>query len=310
MYEGRGMRRKLSQNMNFGMKISLILFLAGPVSAELSAEKTPFFQPEQDPKPEGVKWVPVTEMTDEFHGDTLDLKKWQAKPKGNGWTWDGRPPGLFHERNVLVKDGRMNVTVSELTAEQKVKHQRKGFTHQGAIVRSHHAGQPGWYFETRMKANATEMSSTFWLMTKGHTQKKLELDIQECVGRVSPNAQKWARTWDQVYHSNLIHRKNRWNPEPVQQQNSVPTETKNHERFYVYGAWWKSKNEVIFFLDGKETYSVVPSIDWDVPAFIQMAIEVYDWNPLPEDGGKVSSGSWEERTTKYDWVRTWKLEGK
>lgn len=62
-------------------------------------------------------------------------------------------------------------------------------------------------------------------------------------------------------------------------------ETKNHERFYVYGAWWKSKDEILFCLDGKHVYSVTPSVDWDVPAFIQMAIEVYDW------------------------VRTWELSG-
>ncbi|MDB4615755.1 hypothetical protein OAG80_04895, partial [Akkermansiaceae bacterium] len=95
------------------------------------------------------------------------------------------------------------------------------------------------------------------------------------------------------------------NPKQVQQQNQVATNVKNHERFFVYGAWWKSKDEIQFFLDGKHTYSVKPSVDWDVPAFIQMAIEVYDWNPLPADGGMVKSGNWEQRTTKYDWVRTW-----
>lgn len=289
-------------SMNLG---SEILFLVLLLSGSLYAQQSPLFLPKQDPKTAGKSWIAVQEMSDEFNGTELDLKKWQAKPKGNGWSWDGRPPGLFHERNVMMKEGRLNVTVSEL--DQPLKKGRHLFTHQGAIVRSHHAGEPGMYFETRMKANATEMSSTFWLMTKGHTKKKLELDIQECVGRVSENAETWARTWDQVYHSNVIHRTNRWNKEKVQQQNQIKTETKNHERFYVYGAWWKSKDEIIFFLDGKQVYSVVPSIDWDVPAFIQMAIEVYDWNPLPEDGGLVSKGTLEQRTTMYDWVRTWKL---
>lgn len=161
-----------------------------------------------------------------------------------------------------------------------------------------------------MKANATEMSSTFWLMTKGRGKKKLELDIQECVGKISPKAASWARTWDQVYHSNCIHRVNRYNPVKVQRQGSIPTETKNHERFYLYGAWWKSTEEVQFFLDGKYVYSIKPNVAWDVPAFIQMAIETYDWNPVPEDGGMVKRGNWEQRTTKYDWVRVWKLAGK
>jgi hypothetical protein len=75
----------------------------------------------------------------------------------------------------------------------------------------------------------------------------------------------------------------------------------------VYGAWWKSPEEIRFYLDGKYAYSIHPKVAWDVPAYIQMAIETYDWNPLPEDGGLVESGTWEQRTTQYEWVRTWKL---
>lgn len=174
-------------------------------------------------------------------------------------------------------------------------------------MRSQQPGQLGWYFETRMKANQTAMSSTFWLMSKG-SPKKLELDIQECVGRTSDLTERWAKTWDQVFHSNLIHRTSATNPQKVQRQGSVVTETKNWERYYTYGAWWKSVNEVQFFLDGKYVYSITPSVEWDVPGFIQMAIETYDWNPVPADGGLVKSGSWEQRTTKYDWVRTWRLQ--
>jgi len=281
-------------------------FLTAALSSAPLALGSPFFQPGHDPTPQGKAWAPVPQLTDEFNGNALDGKKWQANPLGNGWTWDGRPPGLFRAENVSVKGGNMNVTVSELK-EPVIKGKHK-FTYQGAIVRSVHPGQPGWYYECRMKANATEMSSTFWLMTKGRTVKKLELDIQECVGRVSPTASEWAKEWDQIFHSNVLHRVNKHNPRKVAQQNQINTDTKNHERFYVYAAWWKSKDEIQFFLDGKHTYSVTPSIDWDVPSFIQMAVETYSWNPVPADGGMVKSGTWDQRTTKYDWVRTWQLK--
>ncbi len=277
----------------------------GSLVATASSQTGPFFGKEQDPKPAGQVWTSVAELTDEFSGDAIDLDKWQTEPVGNGWAWVGRPPALFRPENVLVADGRMQVTVSKLPAPVTVK--KSHFTHQGAIVRSLHPGHLGWYYETRMKANATEMSSTFWLMTKNRGRKKLELDIQECVGEVSPGAAKFAKTWDQIFHSNLIHRTNKYNPEAVQKQGQKPTPVKNHERFFVYGAWWKSADEVQFFLDGEYVYSIKAPIEWDVPAFIQMAIETYDWNPLPEDGGKVESGTREERTTAYDWVRTWRL---
>jgi hypothetical protein len=270
--------------------------------AALASE--PFFLPGEDPRPAGQTWLPVVSLSDDFEGDVLDRAKWQDDPLANGWMWDGRPPGLFHARNVTLRDGKLCVTVSKLDAP--VVRKDKTFTHQGAIVRSLHPGQPGWYFECRMKANQTVMSSTFWLNTRKGSAKGLELDIQECVGLVTEQTAPWARKWDRIFHSNLIH----WTkPDKIQLQNSVPTATRNSERFYVYGAWWKSPEEVRFFLDGKFVYSIRPKTAWDVPAFIQMAIETYDWNPIPADGGLVETGTWEQRTTQYDWVRTWRLNG-
>ena len=284
-----------------------VALLAFPLVGMAPASE-PFFLPHQDPKPAGQKWVLVENMSDEFDGSALDRSKWQDEPVGNGWNWYGRAPGLFRAENVQLKDGKMCVTVSKLDAP--VVRGGKTFTHQGAIVRSLHPGQPGWYFECRMKANATIMSSTFWLMPKPGHGKRLELDIQECVGLTTDKTEPWARKWDQIFHSNLIQHKSRSTPEKVQLQNSVPTETKNWERYYVYGAWWKSPEEVRFYLDGKYVYSIKPKVAWDVPAFIQMAIETYDWNPVPEDGGLVETGTWEQRTTQYDWVRTWELADK
>ncbi len=270
------------------------------------ANAEPFFARGEDPKPAGKVWTAVENMSDEFSGAVLDASKWQSEPVANGWTWNGRPPALFRACNVTVKDGMMKVTVGKL--ERPLVKKGKTFTHQGAIVRSLNPGELGSYFECRMKANQTVMSSTFWLMTKHDGRKKLELDIQECVGRTTEKTQPWAKEWDRIFHSNAIHRTNRFNPRKVQLQAHLKTDTKNWERFYVYGAWWKSADEIRFYLDGQYAYSIHPPIEWDVPAYIQMAIETYDWNPIPDDGGLVEHGTRQERTTQYDWVRTWKLE--
>ena len=58
----------------------------------------------------------------------------------------------------------------------------------------------------------------------------------------------------------------------------------------------------------KRQHTIRPEIDWDVPAFIQMAIETYDWNPIPPEGSLVESGTPAQRTTQYEWVRVWKLD--
>ncbi len=284
------------------MKLLLFFILILSVVSMLPAQPT--FVLGDDPKASSQEWLPVEELSDEFDKETVDLTKWQIDPKTNGWGWIGRPPGLFRSENVETNNGRLCVTVGVLDQPKEIEGQE--FLYQGGIVRAINPGQVGYYYECRMKANATEMSSTFWLMSRYDCEKKQELDIQECVGRTSELTTSWARSWDQIYHSNTIHRPTDC-VERTQIQKSVVPEGKNHERFYVYGCWWKSPTEIQFFLDGKYVYSITPNIDWDQPAWLHMAIETYDWNPVPADGGMVKAGGWEQRTTQYDWVRVWKL---
>jgi hypothetical protein len=287
------------------MKTLSVFILVGWVTTQ-AALAQPFFSAGQDPKPADQTWRRIDLLSDEFDGESLDSNKWNPNPAAKGWGWIGRPPGLFQESSVAVKEGNLRVTVGELKAPVVIH--GKEFRYHGGIVRAVHPGQVGWYYECRMKANKTEMSSTFWLMTNSQAAKKLELDIQECVGQTSAKTQKWARNWNQIFHSNTIQRSTRAQPRQIQKQDSIKTETENWERYYVYGAWWKSPTEIRFYLDGQYAYSITPSTDWDQPAYYQMAIETYDWNPVPDDGGLVASGTLEERTTQYDWIRTWKLE--
>lgn len=265
----------------------------------------PTFEEGHDPRPDGSSWKTVEYLTDEFEDKEVDLDKWQIEPNQNGWSWIGRPPGLFLAENVNIVDGKLAVTVGTLDEPKNIN--GREYIYQGGIVRALKPGGPGMYYECKLKANATEMSSTFWLMSRYDCEKKQELDIQECVGVTSELTHGWAKTWDQIYHSNTIHRVTEC-VERTQIQKSVKPETKNHERFYVYGCWWKSPTEIQFFLDGKYVYSLTPNIEWDQPAWLHMAIETYDWNPVPADGGMVKKGNWDQRTTQYDWVRVWTLE--
>lgn len=288
--------------MRCRFQISLLFFLFSQtlVSAQ------PTLVPGTDPKPADKKWVLVPELSDEFKGRKVDLSKWQIEPIGNDWAWIGRPPGLFQPENVSIRKGRLSVEVGVLPEMQVIKGDT--FTHYGGIVRSLHPGTHGMYFEARMKANRTEMSSTFWLMSKYDCEQKQELDIQECVGVVSPEKAAWVKDWDQIFHSNAIHRRTECHPEPTQIQGQMTPEEKNWEGFHVYGCWWKSPDELRFYFDGKYAYSIKPSIGFNMPAYIQMAIETYNWNPIPADGGAIKDAPKKYRRTEYDWVRVWRLE--
>jgi len=272
----------------------------------LSVLAQPTFLPGEDPAPSGKEWRAVPQLSDEFTGRKIDGSKWQTASVGNDWNWVGRPPGLFLEDNIRVRGGKLQVEVGVLDLPRVVN--QDTFRYYGGIVRSLSPGRHGWYYEARIRANRTEMSTTFWLMSKYNCEQKQELDILECVGAVSPLKADWVENWDQIFHSNAIHRKTECNPEPTQIQGQMTPETKNWKRYYVYGCWWKSPDELRFYLDGKYVYSIEPSIGFNMPAYLHMAIETYDWNPVPADGGVLATQHRKGRTTSYDWIRTWRLE--
>ena len=272
---------------------------------------TPYFVG-TDPTPVGKKWTVVDALSDEFDGTVFDDDKWHRDPATDPFGWYGRPPALFESDNVTVSNGNLNVTVEKFNTPKTVNNIT--WTHGGSILRSKAKAKHSYYYECKMQANKTVMSSTFWIAFPQNCNtgpiRKLELDIQECVGRTHSGTQSWASKWDAIYHSNTWRHNRSCDTEVNESKNApakVNLEAKNHSRFFVYGCWWKSPTEILFYLDGKYVYTITPPTDFDLEGHITMAIETYDWNPI--DAANIfETGSWDDRTTKYDWVRTWKLE--
>jgi hypothetical protein len=282
-------------------QVSLIILL---VSSAMFAQKAPTFNEGEDPKPANKKWKLIKNMSDEFKGKKVDQKKWQISGQG----WIGRAPGLFMAENVKVKNGSLQITTTKLP--KPIIKNKKEFTYGGGYVGSRN-GMTYGYYETEMKANKTFMSSTFWLINegrgiKGCDKRTTELDIQECVGQITNPAQ-WMVNFDQSMNSNT-HSRNipeGCNYEKGSNKSGALTNGKVYDDFHVYGVWWKSKDEVLFFLDGKFQAKVTPPADYNIEMFLRLVVETYNWNKAPEDGGM--SGSIEDRTTTYNWVRSWKL---
>ncbi|MDV7186400.1 HYR domain-containing protein [Lutibacter sp. TH_r2] len=267
---------------------------------------SPYFIEDNNPLPTGKKWVKVEGLTDEFNENALDEVKWKNTDPSK---WIGRAPGLFKKNTVSQAEGNLQLTANILSEPEVVNDVT--FTHEGSNITSNTAAEVGYYFECRMKANKTFMSSTFWLINvrnegEGCDVRTTELDIQECVGQIT-STDSWAQTTDRHmgYH---MHSRNTTCTE-------TPTGTVGgdtliggiaSEDYHVYAAWWKSSTEVQFFLDGKKVYSGSPEAEFNLKMYLRMVVETYDWNPVPDDGGMT--GSEEDRTTYYDWVRTWKLE--
>lgn len=277
------------------MKIKLILIL-------FALFKAKFYVVAQPALPEkGYRWVLNEQLSDEFNGAAFDLNKWKNTDASK---WIGRAPGLFLEKAATQVNGNLCLTTDILTTPQVVN--GTTFTHQGAHIISKNRVKPGSYIECKMQANKTFMSSTFWLInyanesTVACQKRTTELDIQECIGY--PTTKIQTQHMGSNSHSRNV-------PAACNQilsgsvGNNVALTDKAYNRYFTYGVWWKGPGEFLFYLDGKYQYTITPVADFDIDMYIKMVCETYDWNPVPADGGMT--GSWDDRTTFYDWVRTY-----
>ncbi|MDG1804759.1 glycosyl hydrolase [Flavicella sp.] len=266
---------------------------------------TIFFQA-QPPKLENGTWKKVKALSDEFNGKKIDTKKWNIEPEGHfELNWIGRAPALFQKESFDIKDGYLSIEVGELPKPVTIG--KSTYKYHGGILRSYKKTSVGHYYECRMKMNKTEMGGGFWLCHKGTCENKNEIDITESVGLLTEQTHKWAYDWDQIMHSNAIHRGSAC-VKQVRDQKKMAPATKNHKRFYTYGFYWKSPTELLFYLDGAYVYTLTPPVPFDQNLILQFSIEAYDWNPIPEIGSKVATGTKEERTTLIDYIRVYKLK--
>ncbi len=278
--------------------------------------------------PEGYKWVVNEEFTDEFNGTELDETLWYAKSPY--WT-NGRAPATFKADCVNVRDGYMAIT--NYTLESPEGNDGKPgdkYLYAGGAVASKSDQAFYGYYETRMKASMTTMSSTFWLNNMGTiitetaedgTQAKVrvsqELDIIETMGVIATlekGDKSWNRNWNKQMNSNVHY----W-----RRSSDIPTEDivgkrvdvvtdvtdPSGEDFHTYGCWWVDANTVKLYYDGKYMYTIKPSTQYTdepmtTPMFMHFVTETYDWESgtTPEMLEDKDAA-----TTLYDWVRSYKL---
>lgn len=286
------------------------------LSLVVQAQENPLFTDPAFQQVDGQSWFRIDALSDEFdEGDQLDLEKWLISPE-TYQGWRGRVPGIFAKEAISLQNGMLRIRASVLPDSIPVKKgpEVRHWTHQGGLVRSKQEATYGSYFECRMKANATFMSSTFWLINEAHKagsgcdRRVTELDIQECVGNLTTEA-KWAHNFEWSMHSNTHDRRPAHldcSPNQSNGQNRNLANGKVHEDFHVYGAWWKSPTEVLFFLDGIFQFNVTPPANFDLPMHLMMVVETYDWNP-PKAGADGMDLPESQRYTQYDWVRSWRL---
>lgn len=317
------------------MKTAIFCLLIS-LSFSLSAKDKAAHQPtvsgneELDQAVKNKQWSLVEDLSDEFETNTFDASKWTKDPATDGYGWYGRWPGVFEADNVHTEKGQLWLENEVFAKAKKVKNQK--WTHGGAIVRSVAAVQPGMYLECSMQTTSTIMSGTFWLVTVPADCEKLpkkELDITESIGvrngvykeqKDGADYPKWykqaAYEFEYGINANARQRKT----DCLEAKNAPgkgADDVDPSEGFHTYGFYWESAKKLHFYFDGKYEFSIKPSIPFEHEMRIVLASETYDFNmpsgDLIVDGFNTKDGKTkpvEERSSKYEWIRTWEIEVK
>jgi hypothetical protein len=287
-----------------------------------------------NPTPSNKKWVKVDDLSDEFDGSDLDSNKWNPTPKflwnGNDRGWYGSSRSLFDEDNVSVGDGFLRIEGKKFDSP---KYSPKDNTNNpavrnygGAYLYGKTLAEPGYYLEARMKASGTAMSAAFWLKSETkpcgsnfNDGENLEIDIQECVGVFTGElGDAWTKDdwavnskWDRIFHYNTHRHNSTCNNIGDRQTRGDKTnfDKKNSEEFHVYAAYWYADgSKVDFYIDGKLEESVTPAIPFKGALRLIMSSNFYDWIEETTAEEMGFNKPLEDRYTKFDWVRVWKLE--
>ncbi|MFC2111709.1 family 16 glycosylhydrolase [Bacteroidota bacterium] len=268
------------------MRNTLVLLVVCTISLNLFSQPVP---------PEGKKWVPVEELSDEFNQESLDTEKWNDYHPG----WAGRTPSNFLRENVWVSDGMLHLrSNSRVKSMDEVKDSiRDVWVNSAAVSSVKRLAEPGWYYETKMKASDISMTNSFWFRMGDYS----EIDVIEHMG----HATNPDRPLTEFLYACNTHAYGSKRQEGYSLGAHHYMATRGRDEFHVYGLWWKDPNTLWFYHNGVKVMEVTPSVPFEENLHMIWDTEVFRWHGLPTIEGLQDNS----RNTMYvDFVRTFKLE--
>jgi beta-glucanase (GH16 family) len=229
------------------------------------------------------RWERYIPMWDEFNGKTLDEKRWFPNNPG----WKGRQPAFFSPANVLVKDGKLQLTMRKEEPPESLR--SEGYhTYSSAAVQSRETVLYG-YFEARAKPMRSHGSSAFWFY-RSEPERWTEIDVFE-IGGGAPGFERKLHMTLHVFHTPT--EKKHWSVGGIWE---APFDLADD--FHVYGLEWNEK-EIKFYFDGVLVRKGT-NTHWHQPLTLNFDTETMpDWFGLPRDSDLPS-------TYLVDYVRAWK----
>ena len=217
--------------------------------------------------PSTSRWEPLWDISDEFNGSDLDLKKWENFNR----FYPGKKPGVYSPENVRVRNGMLELWAQATSAQNR----QSGYT--VAYVGGKQMSRYG-YFEVRAKPMPARINSAFWLYRWTPTGT-YEVDVFE-VFATSPGHEKTMHTNAHAYHGDpkLESDQNRQS-DPFGWQAPEPLGA----GFHTYGLEW-NENELRFYFDN-QLVRTKPNTDWHEAMSVRFTTETHpDWGGMPTRG--------------------------
>lgn len=246
------------------------------------------FQEDQLPTlAQGEKWVKVSDLSDEFNGNSLDTVKWMPKHP----YWSGRN-STFTASNVSVNDGNLRLKSTLLSEESEVK--AENIT--SACMSSNTPRSNYGYYEARIKASDLSMTSAFWFQGTYS-----EIDVIENMGNASLEEKKWMNS---SMMTNTHYYKEGWDNDVNTPFNwAMPTSSASE--YHVYGVWWKDAKTVWFYHNGTKIHEVNLKHAFNETQTMFFDTEVFTWNGWPTKESLLDPN---KNTMLVDWVRAWEIQ--
>lgn len=140
-------------------------------------------------------YTPITALTDEFNGSSLDPTKWTPKSPG----WPGRQPGLFDPNNVIVGGGTLQLWARAARRNSSWPAGYDNYTTSAV----HSLATVHWgYFEIRWRSGSSAISSSWWFHNNNGSTWT-EIDVFETTG-VNNSARGGAHAGDLPSHVHIF----------------------------------------------------------------------------------------------------------
>ena len=260
--------------------------LQGPLAA--TPARTTEALPLSDQANRG-RWVRYEPMWDEFEGGSLDTNRWVV---GMYW-WQGRQPAWFSPSNVVVRDGRLHLTMRKEPVPADME--KRGYRNYTSAALHTRARTGYGYYEVKARPMNSGGSSSFWFQQedrKAAPDWDTEIDVFELCGKSAQHDRRYYMT---LHVSRTPREKRHWQ---VGAYWLAPW--RFAEDFHVYGFEW-GRVELRWYVDGVLVHTV-QNTHWHQPLYLIFDSETMpEWFGMPQDADLPS-------TFSIEYLRAWKTD--